>query len=94
MKLNAKQKQIIKLMVENKGEVKTKMIPKEQTDKNLDNIVTLYLSGLLVFKKKYDIDIVGPYNEHKVRYAYYLLTMNKKKTINDLKQILKEGYVD
>ena len=60
MKLNAKQKEILNLLVKNKGQFKTPTIPKDHSEKNLDNIVSLYLKGLLTFQRKYDIDIVGP----------------------------------
>ena len=51
MKLNAKQKELLKLLVKNKGQYKTPTIPKEQHEKNLNDIVTLYLKGLLTFQR-------------------------------------------
>ena len=92
MKLNAKQKELLKLLVKNKGQYKTPTIPKEQHEKNLNDIVTLYLKGLLTFQREYDVDWVGPSNEHKVRFKWYVITMDKKKTIKNIKSVLKEGH--
>ena len=93
MKLNAKQKEILNLLVKNKGQFKTPTIPKDHSEKNLDNIVSLYLKGLLTFQRKYDIEYVGPSNEHMVRFKWYVLNIDKKKTIKDIKNVIKEGKV-
>jgi hypothetical protein len=93
MKLNAKQKELLNLLVKGKGQFKTPTIPKDQNEKNLDNIVSLYLKGLLTFQRKYDIEYVGPSNEHMVRFKWYVLTIDKKKTIKDIKNVIKEGKV-
>jgi len=93
MKLNAKQKEILSLLVKNKGQFKTPTIPKDHSEKNLDNIVSLYLKGLLTFQRKYDIEYVGPSNEHMVRFKWYVLAIDKKKTIKDIKNVIKEGKV-
>jgi len=92
MKLNAKQKELLKLLVKGKGQFKTPTIPKENSEKNLNDIVSLYLKGLLTFQKKYDIDLVGPSNEHMVRFKWYIVTIDKKKTLKDIKSVIKEGY--
>ena len=47
MKLNAKQKELLKLLVKGKGQFQTPVIPKENSEKNLNDIVSLYLKGLL-----------------------------------------------
>ena len=93
MKLNAKEKKLLKLLVQGKGQFKTPTIPKEQTEKDLDNIVKLYLKGLLTFQREYDIDWVGPSNEHQVRFKWYVVTLDKKKTLKDIKKVLKEGSI-
>ena len=93
MKLSAKQKEILSLLVKGKGQFKTPTIPKKQSEKNLDDIVSLYLKGLLTFQREYDVDWVGPSNEHKVRFKWYVLTIDKKKTIKDIKNVIKEGAV-
>ena len=92
MKLNTKQKEILKLLVKGKGQFKTPTIPKEQNEKNLNDIVSLYLKGLLTFQREYDIDWVGPSNEHMVRFKWYIVTMDKKKTLKDIKSVIKEGH--
>jgi len=92
MKLNAKQKELLKELVKGKGQFKTPTIPKDHSEKNLENIVQLYLKGLLSFERKYDIEFVGPSNEHMVRFKWYIVTMDKKKTIKDIKSVIKEGY--
>ena len=93
MKLNAKQKKLLKLLVQGKGQFKTPTIPKEKTEKNLNDIVSLYLKGLLTFQREYDIDWVGPSNEHQVRFKWYVVTLDKKKTLKDIKKVLKEGSI-
>ena len=93
MKLNAKQKDLLKLLVKGKGQFKTPTIPKEHSEKNLDDIVSLYLKGLLTFDKKHEIDYVGPSNEHMVRFKWYIVTMDKKKTIKDIKSVIKAGQI-
>ena len=92
MKLNTKQKDLLKLLVKGKGQFKTPTIPKEHSEKNLNDIVSLYLKGLLTFDKKHEIDYVGPSNEHMVRFKWYVLTMDKKKTIKDIKNVIKVGH--
>ena len=92
MKLNAKQKEILSLLVKGKGQFKTPTIPKEQSEKNLNDIVSLYLKGLLTFQRKYDIEYVGPSNEHMVRFKWYVLNIDKKKTIKDIKGVIKVGH--
>ena len=92
MKLNAKQKELLKLLVKGKGQFKTPTIPKEQNEKNLNDIVSLYLKCLLTFQREYDIDWVGPSNEHMVRFKWYIVTMDKKKTLKDIKSVIKEGH--
>ena len=91
MKLNAKQKELLKLLVKGKGQFKTPIIPKDHSEKNLDDIVKLYLKGLLSFERKYDIDIVGPSNEHMIRYKWYIISMDKKKTLKDIRKVVKDG---
>ena len=91
MKLNAKQKELLKLLVKGKGQFKTPTIPKDHSEKNLDDIVSLYLKGLLSFQREYDVDWVGPSYEHKVRFKWYVITLDKKKTLKDIRKVLKEG---
>ena len=93
MKLNVKQKELLKELVKGKGQFKTPTIPKEQNEKNLNDIVSLYLKGLLTFQREYDIDWVGPSNEHMIRFKWYIVTMDKKKTIKDIKSVIKAGQV-
>ena len=93
MKLSAKQKELLKLLVKGKGQYKTQTIPKDHNENKLDDIVSLYLKGLLTFQREYDVDWVGPSNEHKVRFKWYVLTIDKKKTIKDIKNVIKEGAV-
>ena len=93
MKLNAKQKELLKLLVKGKGQFKTPTIPKEHSEKNLDDIVSLYLKGLLSFQREYDVDWVGPSNEHKVRFKWYDVMIDKKKSVKDLKKVVKDGKI-
>jgi len=93
MKLSAKQKEILSLLVKGKGQYKTQTIPKDRNENKLDDIVSLYLKGLLTFDKKHEIDYVGPSNEHMVRFKWYVLAIDKKKTIKDIRNVIKEGKV-
>jgi hypothetical protein len=91
MKLNAKQKEILKLLVKGKGQFKTPTVPKDHYEKNLDDIVKLYLKGLLTFQREYDIPLIGPSNQHMVRFKWYVITMDKKKTLKDIRKVVKDG---
>ena len=93
MKLSTKEKKLLKLLIQGKGQFKTPTISKDSYEKNLDDIVKLYLKGLLTFQREYDIDWVGPSNEHQVRFKWYVITMDKKKTLKDIKKVLKEGSI-
>jgi len=93
MKLNAKQKDLLKLLVKGKGKFQTPVIPKGNNEKNLDDIVSLYLKGLLTFEKKHDIDLVGPSNEHMIRFSWYVINMDKSKTLKDIRSVIKAGKV-
>ena len=53
----------------------------------------LYLKGLLTFQRKYDIDLVGPTNVHMVRFKWYLITLDKSKTLKDIRSVIKAGKV-
>ena len=93
MKLNAKHKDILKELIKGKGFFKTPTVPKDHTDKStiLDSLVSLYLKGLLTFQRQYDVPLIGPSNEHMVRYKWYDVMIDKKKSIKDIKKVLKEG---
>ena len=91
MKLNKTQKELLKLLVKGKGEFQTPVIPKTSTEKNFNDIVQLYLKGLLTFKMKHEIDLVGPSNEHMVRFKWYVMNIDKSKTLKDIKKIVKDG---
>tara|TARA_B100000287_G_C20032525_1_gene543015 strand:+ start:240 stop:524 length:285 start_codon:yes stop_codon:yes gene_type:complete len=92
MKLNAKQKELLKLLVKGKGQFKTPTIPKDQSETILNDIVKLYLKGLISFQREYDVPLIGPSNEHMVRYKWYVITVDKKKNLKDIKNVLKVGY--
>ena len=93
MKLDKKSKDILQELVKGKGYFKTPTVPKEHTDKKniLETLVQLYLKGLLTFQRQYDVPLIGPSNEHKVRYKWYDVMIDKKKTVKDIRKVLKEG---
>ena len=93
MKLNAKQKEILKLLVKGKGQFQTPVIPKTSTEKNFNDIVQLYLKGLLTFRMKNEIDLVGPSNEHMVRFKWYVVTMDKSQSLKDIRKVVKDGKI-
>ena len=91
MKLNKTQKEILKLLVKGKGQFQTPVIPKTSTEKNFNDIVQLYLKGLLSFRMKHEIDLVGPSNEHMVRFKWYIVDIDKSKTLKDIRKVVKDG---
>ena len=94
MKLLKRHKDILNRLIKGKGQFITDRIKKEQTDgSTLSDVVKLYLQGLLTFQREYDIPWVGPSNEHKVRYKWYDIMIDKKKTIKDLKKVIKDGKI-
>ena len=93
MKLNAKQKKLLEELVKSKGAFKTPTINKDDTEKGFDDIVKLYLKGLLTFERKFDIEMVGPSNEHMTRFKWYVINIDKSKTLKDIKTIIKTGKV-
>ena len=94
-KLDKKSKEILQMLVKGKGYFKTPTVPKDHTYKTsvLDILVPLYLKGLLTFQRQYDIPLIGPANEHKVRFKWYDVMIDKKKTIKDLKKVIKDGKI-
>lgn len=93
MKLLKKHKEILNMVIKGKGQFKTPTVPKDHSDNIVEDLVKLYLKDLIVFNREYDIPYIGPSNEHKVRYKWYVVTINKKKTLKDLKQVVKNGKV-
>jgi len=93
MKLLKKHKEILQMVVKGKGVFKTPTVPKNHSETILDDLVKLYLQDLIVFNREYDVPSFGPSSEHKVRYKWYVVTMNKKKTIKDLKKVIKDGKI-
>ena len=93
MKLLKKHKEILQEVVKGKGQFKTPTVPKDHSETILDDLVKLYLQDLIVFNREYDIPYIGPTNEHKVRYKWYVVTINKKKTLKDLKKVIKDGKI-
>ena len=94
-KLDKKSKEILQMLVKGKGMFKTPTVPKDHTDKVsvLDILVPLYLKGLLTFQRQYDIPLIGPSNEHMVRFKWYDVMIDKNKTIKDLKKVIKDGKI-
>ena len=95
MKLLKKHKDILQELIKGKGYFKTPTTPYSHTDKKeiLDILVQLYLKGLLTFQRQYDVPLIGPSNEHKVNYKWYDVMIDKKKSISDLKQVVKNGKI-
>ena len=91
MKLNKTQKELLKLLVKGKGQFQTPVIPKTSTEKNFNDIVQLYLKGLLSFRMQHEIDLVGPSNEHMVRFKWYVVDIDKSKTLKDIRKVVKDG---
>ena len=94
-KLDKKSKEILQMLVKGKGYFKTPTVPKNHTDKTsvLDILVPLYLKGLLTFQRQYDVPLIGPANEHMVRFKWYDVMIDKKKSIKDLKKVIKNGKI-
>ena len=95
MKLLKKHTDILQQLIKGKGFFSRPTVPYSHTDKKevLDLLVQLYLKGLLTFQRQYDVPLIGPSNEHKVRFKWYDVMIDKKKTISDLKQVVKHGKI-
>ena len=95
MKLLKKHKDILQELIKGKGYFKTIQWAYSHTDKKevLDLLVQLYLKGLLTFQRQYDVVDESESNEHKVRFKWYDVMIDKKKTISDLKQVVKDGKI-
>ena len=95
MKLLKKHTDILKELIKGKGYYRTPTVPYKHTDKKevLDLLVQLYLKGLLTFQRQYDVPLIGPSNEPKVRFNGYDVRSEKMKTISDLKQVVKHGKI-
>ena len=91
MQLNKTQKEILKGVIKGKGYYKTPKVPKDTNDKLLNHMLPLYLNGLIVFQREYNVPFIGPVNEHKVTHKYYVITMDRKVDLKHLKKVLKEG---
>ena len=91
LKLNKRKKEILQNLIKGKGQFTTPKIPKEKKENNFDDLVQLYLKGLLMFQREYNIPFVGPSNEHLVRYKWYVITVDRKKKLSDIKKVLKAG---
>ena len=93
MRLNKKSKEILQELVKGKGYFKTPTVPKDHIDKKtiLETLVQLYLKGLLTFQRQYDVPLIGPSNEHMVRFKWYDVMIDKKKTIKDIRKVIKDG---
>ena len=85
----------MKDLIKCKGYFKTPTVPKDHIDKKtiLETLVQLYLKGLLTFQRQYDIPLIGPANEHKVRFKWYDVMIDKKKSVKDLKKVIKDGKI-
>tara|TARA_B100000085_G_scaffold180622_1_gene164827 strand:+ start:4970 stop:5251 length:282 start_codon:yes stop_codon:yes gene_type:complete len=93
MKLLKKQKELLALLVKGKGQFKTPTVPKDHRETVLDDLVKLYLAGFLTFQREYNVPFIGPSNEHKVNRKWYVVTIDKNKTIKDLKKVIKDGKI-
>ena len=40
---------------------------------------------------KHEIDLVGPSNEHMVRFKWYIIDIDKSKTLKDIRKVVKDG---
>ena len=91
MQLNKTQKEIINGVIKGKGYYKTPKVPKNSNDKMLNHMLPLYMNDLIVFQREYNVPFIGPINAHKVTHKYYVITINKKVSLKQLKKVLKVG---
>ena len=40
---------------------------------------------------KHEIDLVGPSNEHMVSFKWYVVDIDKSKTLKDIRKVVKDG---
>ena len=91
MRLDKKSKEILQELVKGKGYFKTPTVPKDHPDGTVNLLVPLYLKGLLTFQRQYDVPLIGPSNEHMVRFKWYDVMIDKNKTIKDIRKVIKDG---
>ena len=93
MKLLKTHKDILNELVKVKVYFKTPTVPKDHTDGTVNLLVPLYLKGLLTFQRQYDVPLIGPSNEHMVRFKWYDVMIDKKKTVKDIRKVLRDGKI-
>ena len=93
MRLDKKSKDILQMLIKGKGYFKTPTVPKDHKDGTVNLLVPLYLKGLLTFQRQYDVPLIGPSNEPQVRFKWYDVMIDKKKTIKDIRKVLKDGKI-
>ena len=92
MKLNKKHKELIKGLIKGKGYFKTPRVRKDVNDKMLDVLLPLYMKGVLIFQREYNVPFIGPANEHKVTHKHYVITTQID--TKNLRKMLKHGEVN
>jgi hypothetical protein len=92
MKLLKKHKDILQAVVKGKGIAKTKFIPREETIKEMDTVVELYMADILLFKSVSELEITGP--KKQPRYKALQLSLHPKMDLNTLKKIIKKGVYE
>ena len=62
-----------------------------ENGKIINDITLPILGKMSIAQAEAGIDIVGPSNEHMIRYKWYIISMDKSKTIKDIKKVVKDG---
>ena len=87
MKLLKKHLDILKLLVKEKGVYTTKLITRDNSIKEMETVIDLYMKDILSFEKVSELEIVGPKREPRFK----ALRIQSKLDVNKLKSIIKSG---
>ena len=94
IKLIKTEKNIVENVLKGKGVYRSPWIKlsdklNDSRTQFLESMIKLYLAGLIRYDIEHDIEISGPHKEP--RYKRYVLKLDKKTSLKELKTILKEG---
>lgn len=92
-KLKKEERQILQGVVDGKGYYKTPTVSVDKTENIITTLVDLYLSKIINFERKYDVDYVSDSSRHLIRQKWYVVTLDKNMPLKNLKLLLKNGKI-
>lgn len=92
-KLKKQERQILQGVVDGKGYYKTPTVNVDENENVITTLVDLYLSKIINFQREYDIPFISESSRHKVKYKWYVVTLDKNMPLKNLKLLLKNGKI-